>query len=410
MKSNFRGLQDEKWSWREYCFLGVTRWDFRQNNDTYRNLPHFRKVNFSREYHRVGLPPISFHRPSGAVPAGGGFACRPADLMAPTTADEKDAGVRPHAKSHSYRIYKLSDEIAVPIRSVIFAVFSRQKYSGTPKRSHERLEMITILSPAKKLNFEDPVPFRKRTEPIFADRAEYLVGKLKKISAKHLREMMGISENLAQLNAERYAKWSKSAIGELSKPAIYAFAGDVYVGLNAEEFTEAELVYAQVHLRILSGLYGMLRPLDAIMPYRLEMGTSWHITEKKKNLYDFWKSRLTEKLSEDIKSTSSNFVLDLASKEYSRVIDWKEIDLPVISPVFKEEREGEFKMISFFAKKARGMMAAFVIENRIENAEDLKAFDSEGYAWNQRLSDTENNQWVYTRQSNKNQTVKSHEV
>lgn len=259
--------------------------------------------------------------------------------------------------------------------------------------------MIVILSPAKKLNFEDPVAIRKRTEPIFADRAEYLAGKLKKKSAKNLREMMGISENLAQVNVERYAEWSSSANGESSKPAIYAFAGDVYVGLNVQDFSEADLVFAQIHLRILSGLYGMLRPLDAIMPYRLEMGTRWHVTEKYKNLHEFWQDRLTKKLNEDIEATRSNFILDLASKEYSRAIDWKKIDLPVVSPEFKEERGGEFKMLSFFAKKARGMMAAFAIKNRIENAEDLKAFESEGYAWNARLSDTENNQWVFTRQS-----------
>ena len=259
--------------------------------------------------------------------------------------------------------------------------------------------MIVILSPAKKLNFDDPAAFRKRTEPIFADRAEYLAGKMRKKSAKNLRKMMEISENLAQLNVERFAEWSASANDERTKPAVYAFAGDVYVGLNVQDFSEADLVFAQIHLRILSGLYGMLRPLDAIMPYRLEMGTRWHITEKYKNLHDFWQIRLTKKLNEDIEATRSNFILDLASKEYSRVIDWKKIDLPVISPEFKEERGGEFKMISFFAKKARGLMAAFVVKNRIENAEDLKAFESEGYAWNERLSDTENNQWVFTRQS-----------
>jgi len=216
--------------------------------------------------------------------------------------------------------------------------------------------------------------------------------------------MMSISEDLAQLNAERFAKWSQPFTEENSKQAVYSFNGDVYQGLEASLLSKEEIDYAQDHLRILSGLYGVLRPLDSIQPYRLEMGTSWEITPKKNSLYKYWKSAVTERLKEDVEETGAKFILNLASQEYAKAVDFKAIDLPVISPDFKEERGDKFQMISFFAKKARGLMARYAIENRIEKPEELKAFDYEGYHFNESLSDLSKNKWVFTRiyESNQN--------
>jgi hypothetical protein len=167
--------------------------------------------------------------------------------------------------------------------------------------------------------------------------------------------------------------------------------------MQAENFSKEDMRFAQEHLRILSGLYGLLRPLDLMQAYRLEMGTSWSITPKTKSLYDYWKKKLTAQLKMDLKSTNSAFVLNLASQEYSKAVDLKSLKIPVVAPEFKEEREGEFKMISFFAKKARGMMAAYAVKNRIQNPEELLGFDAEGYGFNARLSDRSKNKWVFTR-------------
>lgn len=232
---------------------------------------------------------------------------------------------------------------------------------------------------------------------MFVKEAEYLANKLKKFSAKKLKSMMSISDDLAQLNAERFAQWSLPCTEKNSKQAVYAFNGDVYQGLSAPSISEEDIEFAQDHLRILSGLYGILRPLDSIQPYRLEMGTSWAITPKKNNLYKYWKSTLTERLKADIAEVDAKFVLNLASQEYAKALDLKHIGIPAISPDFKEERGDKYQMISFFAKKARGMMAKYAIENRIQNPEELKGFDSEGYHFNESLSNLSINKWVFTR-------------
>jgi cytoplasmic iron level regulating protein YaaA (DUF328/UPF0246 family) len=265
--------------------------------------------------------------------------------------------------------------------------------------------MIAILSPAKSLDFESKPPYARRSDLIFAKEADYLANKLKKFSVKKLRSMMNISEDLAQLNVERYAKWSLPFTEENSKQAVYAFDGDVYHGLQAQTISEADMDFAQDHLRILSGLYGLLRPLDAIQPYRLEMGTSWSITPKKNSLYKYWKQAISKQLQEDIEKTDSKFILNLASIEYGKAADFKALNIPVIAPEFKEERGDKFQMISFFAKKARGLMAKYAVENRIQEPEELKGFDSEGYHLNESLSDLAQNKWVFTRkyESNQNQ-------
>lgn len=263
--------------------------------------------------------------------------------------------------------------------------------------------MIALLSPAKSLDFESEPPYERRSDLIFAKEADYLANKLKKFSVKKLKSMMDISDDLAQLNAERYASWSLPFTEQNSKQAVYAFDGDVYHGLLATSISQADMDYAQDHLRILSGLYGLLRPLDAIQPYRLEMGTSWNITPKKNSLYKFWKPAIAKQLRADLEQTGAKFILNLASVEYAKAADFKSLNVPVIAPEFKEERGDKFQMISFFAKKARGLMAKYVIENRIENSDDLKGFDYEGYHFNESLSNLSQNKWVFTRQYESNQ-------
>lgn len=263
--------------------------------------------------------------------------------------------------------------------------------------------MIALISPAKSLDFQSVPPFEQRSKLIFAKEAEYLAEKLKKFSANKLKSMMSISEDLAQLNADRYAQWSWPFTEANSKQAVYSFNGDVYQGLQANTLTEEEMEFAQDHLRILSGLYGLLRPLDAIQPYRLEMGTSWAVTPKKNSLYKFWKPTITKQLKADIADTGSEFVLNLASQEYAKAVDFKEIGVPVIAPEFREERGDKFQMISFFAKKARGLMTKYAIENRVRKPEDLLGFDSDGYHYNESLSELSINKWVYTRKYESNQ-------
>lgn len=259
--------------------------------------------------------------------------------------------------------------------------------------------MIALVSPAKSLSFDSPAQVSESSEIMFTDDVTYLVGKLKKKSPRQLKGMMDISDNLAELNAMRYQSWNSDYIVPSSKQAVFAFNGDVYQGLDISSFSVKDIDKSQSHLRILSGLYGMLRPLDLIQPYRLEMGTSWHVTPKKTSLYKYWGNRLTLQLEKEIKSTNSNFVLNLASQEYAKAIQFKALSVPTITPEFREEKGARFQMISFFAKKARGLMAQFAIKNNIKHPEDLLAFNSEGYHYNESLSDMEKNKWVFTRKS-----------
>lgn len=257
--------------------------------------------------------------------------------------------------------------------------------------------MIILLSPAKTLDFETDSPTSHSSDLVYSDDAAYLAGKLKKFSARKLKNLMDISDDLAQLNAERFQSMTFPFDSDNAKQAIFAFQGDVYQGLKAEELSADDINFAQSHLRILSGLYGILRPLDLIQPYRLEMGTDWAVTPKKKNLYLYWKPLITKFLKREVEAKQAGFILNLASQEYAKAVDLKNIDIPVVAPEFREERNGEFKMISFFAKKARGMMTAFAIKNKVAHPEELKAFGEEGYAFNEKLSNTGKNKWVFTR-------------
>lgn len=255
--------------------------------------------------------------------------------------------------------------------------------------------MIAILSPAKKL---DESPFSNSgvelSQARFLDEAEVLMAVLKKKSPKAIGKLMDLSPNLAELNFERNQEWTKEHKEENSKPAILTFNGDAYLGLNASEFSKKDLEYAQDHLRILSGLYGVLRPLDLMQPYRLEMGRALK-AKRKKNLYEFWGNRIAETLQDDLARSGSNVLVNLASNEYAKAAKLNKLDARVLNCEFKENKNGTYKAIMVFAKKARGLMSRFIIKNQISNPEHLKAFDLEDYVFNPRMSSEDN--FVFTR-------------
>ncbi len=252
--------------------------------------------------------------------------------------------------------------------------------------------MIVLISPAKSLDFEKPSPIQKPSMAAFPEETAQLIEALQTFSTSDIAGLMSLSDKLAQLNYERYQDWQKSDTTQ--KTALYAFQGDVYQGLEADSFVEEDLDFAQQHLRILSGLYGVLRPFDLIKPYRLEMGTSLSI-EGHSNLYDFWGDKITQKINEALDIQKEKTIINLASKEYFKAVKPKNIQGKIIYPNFKEEKGGKFKIVSFFAKKARGMMSAYIIKNRIVQPEQIKYFDQEGYQFNASLS-TEN-EWIFTR-------------
>lgn len=254
--------------------------------------------------------------------------------------------------------------------------------------------MITVLSPAKSLDFERACSFPKPSEPVFPEYSKKLAENLKKKGPDDLIRLMNISEKLALLNAERFQAWKYPYDDENTKPAIFAFDGDVYDGLEAVSFSHDDLEYSQSHLRILSGLYGVLRPLDLIMPYRLEMGTKLK-TGKNEDLYSFWKENVTRHMNESLGAAKTDILVNLASNEYFSAIESNRVNGNIIKPVFKDKKGKEFKIISFWAKKARGAMAAFIIKNRIENPDDLRAFDGLGYIYNENLSNEK--ELVFTR-------------
>ena len=255
--------------------------------------------------------------------------------------------------------------------------------------------MLAVISPAKSLDFESSPVTNKYTMPEFLPQAVVIIEKLRKLNPARIEKLMGISPKLAQLNYERYLVWHQPFSPENSKQAVLAFNGDVYQGLVAQTMTEEQLMLAQRKLRILSGLYGVLKPLDLIQPYRLEMGTKLPVG-RKKNLYAFWKQTITNSISSAIADSGSNYLINLASNEYFRSIDTQKLEVPIITPEFKDMKNGTYKMISFFAKKARGLMARFIIENNLNDPQDLQAFDDEGYLFNPRLSKGE--KLVFTRE------------
>lgn len=254
--------------------------------------------------------------------------------------------------------------------------------------------MLILISPAKTLDFETPVRTRTATQPEFLDYSETLVKTLRKMPPDKLGNLMGISEKLSELNSSRFQLWSTPFDKNNAKQAMFAFKGDVYTGLDADTLTASDCKFAQRHLRILSGLYGVLKPLDLIQPYRLEMGTHLE-TSSGRNLYDFWGSSITERLNQELEENRTKLLINLASNEYFKAVQPKNLNAELITPVFKDAKNGRYKVISFFAKKARGLMVRYIIRNRIKSREKLKRFDYGGYTFNQDMSDK--NQLVFTR-------------
>lgn len=237
--------------------------------------------------------------------------------------------------------------------------------------------MMMIISPAKKLDFK-PVNLREESSPRFEKETGELIKCMKKKRSRDLMSLMDISKALAELNVKRFDQFESEPKDEHTKQALLAFNGDVYLGLKASDFDKKDLAYAQKHLRILSGLYGLLRPLDRIQAYRLEMGSMLHIG-KHKSLYSFWGDKISTLLKEDMKETKDKVLINLASEEYFHVINPGKIDTGIIQVRFEEKRGGTFRVISFSAKKARGLMARYIIKNRLTRPADLKAFDTERY-------------------------------
>ena len=240
--------------------------------------------------------------------------------------------------------------------------------------------MLILLSPAKTLDMESPSKVAQPTQPEFVEESEKLVKTLRRYSTKRLGELMNISDSLADLNRQRFQQWEVAFNECNARPAIEAFRGDVYIGLDADTLGKRDLAYAQKHLRILSGLYGVLRPLDLMQAYRLEMGTQLK-TRRGKSLYEYWGDGITEYLNADLQTQKQPLVINLASNEYFKSVRKAQLQGSLVSPVFKDEKNGTYKIISFFAKKARGAMARYLIENRAESQADVLNFDALGYRY-----------------------------
>ena len=245
--------------------------------------------------------------------------------------------------------------------------------------------MLVVVSPAKNLDYESPVPADKSTQPALLEDAQELVERCKALSPADLSSLMGISDKLAVLNANRFAEFSTPFTTENARQALFAFNGDVYTGLDAYSLKDTDIDYAQRHLRILSGLYGVLRPLDLMQPYRLEMGTKLD-TERGKDLYAFWDKTITENLNQALKEQGDNVLVNLASNEYFKSVKKKALDAMIVTPQFKDKKNGQYKVISFYAKKARGLMARYIVENQVDDVAGLKAFDEQGYYFSEEQS------------------------
>lgn len=264
--------------------------------------------------------------------------------------------------------------------------------------------MLTLLSPAKTLDYESPLLTDTATVPDFLDDSAELIEVLRRYSPQEISGLMGLSAKLADLNVARYSSWQLPFNADNARQALLAFKGDVYTGLQVEDFSQDDLDFAQQHVRILSGLYGLLRPLDWMQPYRLEMGTRL-VNPRGKDLYAFWEGRITAAINAALETTlhanttlagqGSACIVNLASNEYFKSVQPKGLNAQLITPVFKDEKNGQYKIISFYAKKARGLMTRFMVKNRIDQAADLKAFDLAGYQYSP--ADSKGNTWVFKR-------------
>jgi len=254
--------------------------------------------------------------------------------------------------------------------------------------------MLTVISPAKTLDFDTPPTTRKATQPLFIERAGELVEDARMMSPDDIRALMGVSDNIAELNHARFMNWSAPFSLDNAKQSVLAFKGDVYTGLEAESLSAAQLGFAQKHLCILSGLYGLLRPLDLMQPYRLEMGLKF-ANRGGKNLYEFWGDDINKALNRQLQNSGSPVLVNLASNEYFKSVKARQLDAEIITPVFKDLKNGKYKVISFYAKKARGQMARYIIEKELNEPAGMKRFRKDGYRYNKAESTAHD--WVFTR-------------
>ncbi len=254
--------------------------------------------------------------------------------------------------------------------------------------------MLLVVSPAKKLDFESPLATTETSQSTLLEHSEILIERCTKLSPDQIASLMKLSDKLAGLNAARFGEWALPFTPENARQAVLAFNGDVYSGLDANSFSDDDFNFAQQHFRILSGLYGLLKPLDLIQAYRLEMGTKLD-NVRGNNLYQFWGDIITDELNKALVKQGDDLLVNLASTEYFKAVKKKSLNATVITPQFKDWKNGQYKMISFFAKKARGLMARYIIQNRLTNIEQLKNFDLAGYQYSSDL--TQGNDWVFTR-------------
>lgn len=238
--------------------------------------------------------------------------------------------------------------------------------------------MLALISPAKTLDYQSALPTDTHTLPRLLDQSQQLIDLSRKLSASDIASLMSVSEKIANLNAERFRDWNADFSFANARQAILAFKGDVYTGLDAYSLSQDDLNFAQDHLRSLSGLYGLLRPLDLMMPYRLEMGIKLANT-RGHNLYEFWGDRITDLINQDLQQSGSTLLVNIASDEYYKSVKEAKIQADIIKPVFLDQKNGKYKVISFYAKKARGLMARYIIQNQLKKMDDLKSFNTDGY-------------------------------
>ena len=254
--------------------------------------------------------------------------------------------------------------------------------------------MLTVISPAKTLDFDTKAPTDAFTQPAYLQQSRQLIKRLRDLSADDLSSLMNVSDNIANLNVDRFKHWNTPFTIENARQALFTFKGDVYVGLDAFSMNSANIEFAQKHLRILSGLYGLLRPLDLMQAYRLEMGTRLD-TDQGSNLYQFWGSRITDAINAELKTMDNPVLINLASNEYFKSVKVKSLEGDIVSPVFKEYHKGKYQIISFYAKKARGLMSRYIIDQELTEAEAIKDFNLEGYGFDSNLSQGQD--WVFSR-------------
>jgi len=254
--------------------------------------------------------------------------------------------------------------------------------------------MLIVVSPAKTLDYETPAKTKVFTQPDYLEKSQELISRLRHLQPHDIASLMKVSDKIAGLNFERYQAWNKKFTTTNAKQCVLAFKGDVYTGLDAESFNTKDFNFAQQHFRILSGLYGLLRPLDLMQAYRLEMGTRLD-TDYGKNLYEFWGLTITDGLNAQLKKIKSDCLINLASNEYFKAVKPKELNAQIITPAFKEFKDGDYKMIGIYAKKARGLLSRYIIKHQLSDPEDIKEFSEEGYKFNKKLS--QGNTWAFTR-------------